>query len=96
MHGELKGAATAIHIRTARAKGATRQSVNSRHALRNALLPVVTVIGIEAAFLTGGLIVTDTVFNIPGVARLLVEAISPRYTPIVNNLVIPLYRVAAS
>ncbi|MCC6717838.1 MAG: ABC transporter permease [Acetobacteraceae bacterium] len=75
------------YIRTARAKGASRQSVNYRHALRNALLPVVTVIGIEAAFLIGGLIVTETVFNIPGVARFLVEAIRARDYPIVQNLV---------
>ncbi len=75
------------YIRTARAKGARRQSVNYRHALRNALLPVVTVIGIEAAFLIGGLIVTETVFNIPGLARFLVEAIRSRDYPIVQNLV---------
>ena len=75
------------YIRTARAKGASRGSVNYRHALRNALLPVVTVIGIEAAFLIGGLIVTETVFNIPGVARFLVEAIRARDYPIVQNLV---------
>jgi peptide/nickel transport system permease protein len=75
------------YIRTARAKGATEASVNYRHALRNALLPVVTVIGIEAAFLVGGLIVTETVFNIPGIARFLVEAIRWRDYPIVQNLV---------
>jgi peptide/nickel transport system permease protein len=75
------------YIRTARAKGASERSVNYRHALRNALLPVVTVIGIEAAFLMGGLIVTETVFNIPGVARFLVEAIRWRDYPIVQNLV---------
>src|SRR5215470_3901243 len=75
------------YIRTARAKGAPARTVNYRHALRNALLPVVTVIGIEAAFLMGGLIVTETVFNIPGVARFLVEAIRWRDYPIVQNLV---------
>ena len=75
------------YIRTARAKGASEQNVNYHHALRNALLPVVTVIGIEAAFLMGGLIVTETVFNIPGVARFLVEAIRWRDYPIVQNLV---------
>jgi peptide/nickel transport system permease protein len=74
-------------IRTARAKGASARSVNYHHALRNAILPVVTVIGIEAAFLMGGLIVTETVFNIPGVARFLVEAIKWRDYPIVQNLV---------
>jgi peptide/nickel transport system permease protein len=75
------------YIRTARAKGASESNVNYHHALRNAMLPVVTVIGIEAAFLMGGLIVTETVFNIPGVARFLVEAIRWRDYPIVQNLV---------
>ena len=75
------------YIRTARSKGASLTSVNYNHALRNALLPVVTIIGIEAAFLIGGLIVTETVFNIPGVARFLVEAILWRDYPIVQNLV---------
>jgi peptide/nickel transport system permease protein len=74
------------YVRTARSKGASNASVNYDHALRNALLPVVTVIGIEAAFLVGGLIVTETVFNIPGVARFLVEAIRWRDYPIVQNL----------
>ena len=75
------------YIRTARSKGASPQGVNYDHALRNAILPVVTVIGIEAAFLIGGLIVTETVFNVPGVARFLVEAIRWRDYPIVQNLV---------
>jgi peptide/nickel transport system permease protein len=75
------------YIRTARAKGASVRAVNYNHALRNALLPVVTIVGIEAAFLIGGLIVTETVFNIPGVARFLVEAIRTRDYPIVQNLV---------
>jgi len=75
------------YIRTARSKGAPERSVHYYHALRNAALPVVTVIGIEAAFLVGGLIVTETVFNIPGVARFLVEAIRWRDYPIVQNLV---------
>ena len=75
------------YIRTARAKGLSRQSVNYNHALRNAMLPVVTVIGIEAAFLVGGLVVTESVFNIPGVAQFLVESIRMRDYPIVQNLV---------
>jgi peptide/nickel transport system permease protein len=75
------------YVRTARAKGASEMAVNYRHALANALLPVVTIVGIEAAFLIGGLIVTETVFNIPGVARFLVEAIRWRDYPIVQNLV---------
>ena len=75
------------YIRTARSKGASEPSVNYDHALRNAMLPVITIIGIEAAFLIGGLIVTETVFNIPGVARFLVEAVRSRDYPIVQNLV---------
>jgi peptide/nickel transport system permease protein len=75
------------YIRTARAKGASYAKVNFVHALRNAVLPIVTIVGIEAAFLVGGLIVTETVFNIPGVARFLVEAIKWRDYPIVQNLV---------
>jgi peptide/nickel transport system permease protein len=75
------------YVRTARAKGASETAVNYRHALANALLPVVTIVGIEAAFLIGGLIVTETVFNVPGVARFLVEAIRWRDYPIVQNLV---------
>jgi peptide/nickel transport system permease protein len=84
------------YIRTARAKGASEPNVNFNHALRNAILPVVTVIGIEAAFLMGGLIVTETVFNIPGVARFLVEAIKWRDYPIVQNLVMFIAVVAVT
>jgi peptide/nickel transport system permease protein len=75
------------YIRTARAKGASKRAVNYDHALRNAMLPIITIIGIEAAFLVGGLIVTETVFNIPGVARFLVEAIRWRDYPVVQSLV---------
>ena len=75
------------YVRTAWAKGQSGRAVVWRHALKNAILPVVTVIGIEFAFLIGGLVVTETVFNLPGVARFLVEAILWRDYPIVQNLV---------
>jgi peptide/nickel transport system permease protein len=75
------------YVRTARSKGLSEGSVTFDHALRNAVLPVITVIGVETAFLFGGLIVTETVFNIPGVARFLVEAIRWRDYPMVQNLV---------
>jgi peptide/nickel transport system permease protein len=75
------------YIRTAWAKGQANRVIIWRHALKNAILPVVTVIGIEFAFLIGGLVVTETVFNLPGVARFLVEAILWRDYPIVQNLV---------
>ncbi len=74
------------YIRTAWAKGQREAWVIWRHALKNASLPVVTLIGIEFAFLIGGLIVTETVFNLPGVARYLVDAIQWRDYPIVQNL----------
>ncbi len=75
------------YVRTGWAKGLARRIVVYRHALRNALLPVVTVVGTEFAFLIGGLVVTETVFNLPGVARYLVDAILWRDYPIVQNLV---------
>jgi len=75
------------YIRTAWAKGQTGRVVIWRHALKNAMLPVVTIIGIEFAFLIGGLVVTETVFNLPGVARFLVQAILWRDYPVVQNLV---------
>jgi peptide/nickel transport system permease protein len=75
------------YIRTAWAKGQTGRIVIWRHALKNAMLPVVTIIGIEFAFLIGGLVVTETVFNLPGVARFLVQAILWRDYPVVQNLV---------
>src|ERR1700716_2831100 len=84
------------YIRTARAKGVSRAMVNYDHALRNAMLPIITIIGIEAAFLVGGLIVTETVFNIPGVARFLVEEIRWRDYPIVQNLVMLIALVVVS
>jgi peptide/nickel transport system permease protein len=74
------------YIRTAWAKGQRETLVVWRHALKNASLPVITLIGIEFAFLIGGLIVTETVFNLPGVARYLVDAIQVRDYPIVQNL----------
>ena len=74
------------YIRTAWAKGQRGTQVVWRHAFKNASLPVITLIGIEFAFLIGGLILTETVFNLPGVARYLVDAIQGRDYPIVQNL----------
>jgi len=63
------------YIRTARAKGLINKIIINRHALKNALLPIVTLIGIEFAFLIGGLVVTEQVFNLNGVGRLFVQAV---------------------
>jgi peptide/nickel transport system permease protein len=63
------------YIRTARAKGLVERVIRTRHALKNAMLPVVTLIGIEFAFLIGGLVVTEQVFNLNGLGQLLVDSI---------------------
>jgi peptide/nickel transport system permease protein len=63
------------YIRTARAKGLLEQLIVNRHALKNAMLPVVTLVGIEFAFLIGGLVVTEQVFNLNGIGRLFVLAV---------------------
>jgi peptide/nickel transport system permease protein len=76
------------YIRTARAKGLWERAVLVRHALKNALLPVITVIGIEFAFLVGGLVVTEQVFNLNGIGKLFVEAISQRDYTMVQSLVL--------
>jgi peptide/nickel transport system permease protein len=76
------------YIRTARAKGASSGIINYQHALKNAILPIITLLGIEASHLLGGLVVIETVFNIPGLGRYLVDAIKWRDYPIVQNLVL--------
>ncbi|HWO43331.1 MAG TPA: ABC transporter permease [Candidatus Eisenbacteria bacterium] len=76
------------YIRTARAKGLAERAVLLRHALKNALLPVITVIGLEFAFLIGGLVVTEQVFNLNGIGKLFVEAISQRDYTMVQALVL--------
>jgi peptide/nickel transport system permease protein len=76
------------YIRTARAKGLWERAVLIRHALKNALLPVITVIGLEFAFLVGGLVVTEQVFNLNGIGKLLVESISQRDYTMVQGVVL--------
>jgi peptide/nickel transport system permease protein len=76
------------YIRTARAKGLSRRAVVYVHAFRNALVPVVTVIGITMAILIGGAVVTEIVFNIPGLGRLVVSAILRRDYPVVQGVVL--------
>src|SRR5690606_40344176 len=62
------------YVRTARAKGASEASVNLRHALRNALIPLLTLVGLEFSGLMGGVVVIDTLFSIPGFGRLIYSA----------------------
>jgi peptide/nickel transport system permease protein len=81
------------YVRTARAKGLRETIVVVRHALRNALLPVVTVVSLEFAFLIGGLVVTEQVFNLNGIGKLLVDAVAHRDYPLIQALVLLLAAV---
>lgn len=76
------------YIRTARAKGLNENTVIIKHALRNALMPVVTTIGLQFGFSIGGSVLIETVFSWPGLGRLLVEAIKYKDTPIVTAIVL--------
>ena len=73
------------HIRTARAKGVSERRVVLHHALRNALIPVVTVLGLTFALLIGGAIVTETVFGLPGIGNLVVSAVLRRDYPVIQG-----------
>jgi len=81
------------YVRTARAKGLRDTLVVVRHALRNALLPVITVVSLEFAFLIGGLVVTEQVFNLNGIGKLLVDAVAHRDYPLIQALVLLLAAV---
>jgi ABC-type dipeptide/oligopeptide/nickel transport system permease component len=76
------------YVRTARAKGVPEALVVVRHAFRNALLPVITVIGLQFGFLLSGAVVTESIFSLPGMGRLLVQAILGRDFPIVQGAVL--------
>jgi peptide/nickel transport system permease protein len=76
------------YMRTARAKGASASSMLLHHALRNAGVPIVTVIGIGVALLISGVVITETVFNIPGLGRLTVDAITNRDYPIIQGVIV--------
>ena len=75
-------------VRTARAKGVSEKWVVLKHCLRNALIPVVTMMGLQFGFLLGGSIVVEAVFNWPGLGRLLVDAVDMRDYPIIQTLVL--------
>jgi peptide/nickel transport system permease protein len=81
-------ALTEDYIRTARAKGVTEQAVLLRHALANAAVPIVTVIGIGIALLIGGVVVTETVYAIPGLGSLTVDAVLNRDFPVIQGVVL--------
>jgi glutathione transport system permease protein len=76
------------YIRTARAKGLDERRVVIKHGMRNALIPVVTMMGLQFGFLLGGSIVVEKVFNWPGLGRLLVDAVDMRDYPVIQALVL--------
>jgi peptide/nickel transport system permease protein len=76
------------YIRTARAKGVKESAVLMRHALRNAAVPIATIIGIGMAMLISGVVVTESVFNLPGLGRLVVEAVLARDYPVIQGLIL--------
>jgi peptide/nickel transport system permease protein len=78
----------ADHVRTARAKGLGDLAVMSRHVLRNAAVPIITVIGLGVALLIGGVVVTESVYAIPGVGRLTVDAVLARDYPTVQAVIL--------
>ena len=76
------------YVVTARAKGLNERTVLIRHAVRNALIPIVTVLALQFAFLLNGVIVTETVFSWPGVGRLVFDAVNQRDVPLVMTSVV--------
>ena len=75
-------------IRTARAKGLSEIHVLFRHALRNAMIPILTVIGTGFALMISGVVVTESVFNIPGLGRLIVDAVLARDYPVIQGMIL--------
>jgi len=73
------------YIKTARAKGQTERVITNRHALKNALIPIITVVGLAFGSLLGGAVITESIFNIPGVGRLMVDSIAARDFPVVQG-----------
>lgn len=84
----LLGVMATDYIRTARAKGARETRVVLRHGLRNALLPVVTVVGLQIGTLLGGAVITETIFSLPGLGRMLIEGIFTRDFPAVQGAIL--------
>lgn len=76
------------YVRTARAKGLSERRVTFHHALRNALIPVVTVAGVQLGYIVGGIVVVEDVFTLPGVGRLLLDAIFQRDYPVVQGVIL--------
>ena len=79
---------TEDYVRTARAKGVNNRTLLMRHALKNASVPIVTIIGVGVALLIGGVVVTESVFNIPGLGRLTIDAVLRRDYPVIQGVIL--------
>jgi peptide/nickel transport system permease protein len=88
VRGALLEELSADYIRTARAKGLSTTAVLFRHGLRNALIPVITILGLQFGTLLSGTIVTETIFSWPGIGRLTVQAISARDYPLLQGCIL--------
>jgi peptide/nickel transport system permease protein len=88
VHGNLRAVLNADYVRTARAKGLSPLQIYGKHALRNALLPLVTVLGLDFAAFMGGVVLTETVFNWPGLGRLAVQAVFDQDIPMIMGTVL--------
>jgi peptide/nickel transport system permease protein len=86
--GSMLDVLAADYVRTARAKGLSERAVVVRHALRNALIPIITVLGLQTGLLLGGAVLTESIFAWPGVGRLAFDAISNRDMPVINGCVL--------
>jgi peptide/nickel transport system permease protein len=86
--GSMLDVLASDYVRTARAKGLSERRVVVRHALRNALVPIITVLGLQTGLLLGGAVLTESVFAWPGVGRLAFDAISNRDMPVINGCVL--------
>jgi peptide/nickel transport system permease protein len=75
------------YVRTARSKGLTHRNIVYRHALRNAMIPIVTVIGLQFGGLLSGAVITETIFSWPGIGRLAIDAIRSKDFPVVQGVV---------
>jgi peptide/nickel transport system permease protein len=86
VRGSLLDVIATDYVRTARAKGLAERAVIFRHALRNALVPILTVVGLTFAALMGGAVVTETVFSIPGIGQLVVQSVLRRDYPVIQGV----------
>ncbi|HEX9115074.1 MAG TPA: ABC transporter permease [Anaerolineae bacterium] len=88
LRGQILLVQRADYVRTARSKGLTERMILSRHTMRNALIPVVTIFGLQFGYLVGGTIVIEFVFAIPGVGQLLFQSITARDYPVIQSIVV--------